>query len=70
MTYFAGHSVHSISAVCDDKEMERMIDLGDRIRSETLDRCYSIRGYQYKSLKWKNRYYDHFRKIVEAELMK
>jgi len=61
-------SVTSISSVCEDEELARAIRQSDYIRNETLNRTWAIPSMKYKSLKWKNRYYDHFRQQVIAEL--
>ena len=60
-------SVVSISSVCDG-ELAKAIRQSDYIRNETLNRTWAIPSMKYKSLKWKNRYYDHFRQQVIAEL--
>jgi hypothetical protein len=64
----ATESVVSISSVCGDGELAQAIRQSDYIRNETLRRTWSIPSMKYKSLKWKNRYYDFFRAKVIAEL--
>ena len=61
-------SVVSIAAVIEDMELRDSIFQSDYIRNETLNRCYAIPSYQYKSRLWKNRYYDLMKKKVIAEL--
>lgn len=60
-------SVLSISALCDE-QMARYIRQSDYIRRETFRRCRAIASYDSKPLRWKNRYYDYFRKKVLREL--
>lgn len=60
-------SVISISSVCNG-ELRQAIIHSDYIRNETLNRLCSMPGYKYKSLKWKNRYYDYFKKQVINEM--
>lgn len=60
-------SVRSIACVCDG-ELREAIVLSDRVREETLRRCYAIPSYAGKPLRWKNRYYDLIRSRVIAEL--
>lgn len=64
---FGSPNVVSISSVCDE-ELARIIRRSDYIRSETLKRLCAMPSYKCKSLKWKNRYYDYFKRKVEAEL--
>ena len=61
-------SVVSIAAVVEDEEIRNTIIQSDYIRNETLNRCYAIPSYRYKSLKWKNRYYDVIKRKVMAEM--
>lgn len=67
MTYFCGCSVHSIADICDEP-LKSVIELSDRIRNETLNRLVAMPGYEFKSLKWKNIYYDYHKKKVMEEL--
>jgi hypothetical protein len=60
-------NVISISSVCNG-ELRQSIIQSDYIRNETLNRLCSMPGYKYKSLKWKNRYYDYFKKQVINEM--
>lgn len=69
MVCFATRNVVSVAEYCDDETLRKEIELSDKIRNETLNRCYAIPSYKYKSLKWKNKYYDHIREVVKAELM-
>lgn len=64
---FASPNVVSISSVC-DAELAESIHKSDYIRNETLRRCMAIASYRFKSLAWKNRYYDLIRSKVIAEL--
>ena len=64
---FASPNVVSISSQCDG-ELAEAIRQSDYIRNETLRRTWAIPSMKYKSLKWKNRYYDFFRAKVIAEL--
>ena len=67
MNYHASPNVVSIAAVCGGELRESILRYED-IRNETMRRCLAIPSYMGKSLKWKNRYYDHIRKIVEKEV--
>lgn len=64
---FCSRSVVSISSVCGDPALREVIISSDWIRSEALRRCLEIPGYPFKTLQWKNRYYDFFRKRVMEE---
>lgn len=68
MTYFCGKSVHSIADVCDG-ELREEIMLSDRIRDETLNRLTAMPGYEFKSLKWKNIYYEYHKRKVMKEMI-
>lgn len=61
-------SVVSIAASIEDEELRNAIIQSDHIRNETLNRCLAIPSYRYKSLKWKNRYYDVIKRRVIAEM--
>lgn len=61
-------SVVSVAAVCQDKALREGICTSDYIRNEALSRCMAIPSYKYKSLKWKNLYYDFMRERVTAEI--
>lgn len=68
---FCSRSVCSISSACVDPALREGIITSDRIRSEALRRCMELPGYPFKSLQWKNRYYDFFRrKIMEESAIK
>ena len=60
-------SVVSVSSVCEGSLRDEII-LSDRVRAETLKRCYAIPSYQYKPLAWKNRYYDLIHERVKKEV--
>lgn len=64
---FGSDSVVSISSVCMDETLAREIRLSDYVRNETLRRCFAIPGYQYKSLEWKNMYYEVIQRKVKVE---
>ena len=65
--YFASKHVVSIAAVIPSPEREA-IELSDKIRTMTLARLVAMPGYKHKTLKWKNIYYDFYKKKVMAEL--
>ena len=64
---FGSPNVVSISSVCNE-EIAKVIRQSDYIRYETFRRLKSIPSYPIKSLKWKNKYYDYFKKQIENEL--
>jgi len=68
MTYFCTKNVVSIASCVEDEETRKAILLSDNVRSETLKRLCAMPSYSCKSLKWKNIYYDYFKKKVIAEL--
>lgn len=61
-------SVISISSIYKDEEMRQALRQSDHIRHETLKRLCAMPSYFCKSLKWKNRYYDYFKKKIEMEI--
>lgn len=65
---FASKNVVSVSAVADDERIARVLRASDYMRAETFRRCFKIASYKYKSLIWKNRYYEHFLNQVKQEL--
>ena len=65
---FCSKSVCSISSVCVEPALRKGIITSDSIRAETLRRCCAIPSYPFKSLQWKNRYYDFFRRKVMEEM--
>lgn len=65
---FSSENVVSVSSVCVDPVLRESIIASDCIRSETLRRCLAIPSYQFKSLRWKNRYYDLMRRKIMEEL--
>lgn len=65
---FASRNVTSISSVCKDEELAKTIRQSDYVRNETLRRLCQIPSYPYKTLVWKNRYYDAIKAKVIAEL--
>ena len=66
---FCSPSVCSISSVCVGPALREGIITSDWIRKETLHRCLEIPSYPFKSLQWKNRYYDFFRRKVMEEMV-
>lgn len=66
---FSTKNVSSISRICQDAELKQTIQQNDFIRNETLRILCSIPSYPYKTLEWKNRYYDVIRKHVAARLV-
>lgn len=58
----------SISSAVDDKALAEFIRQSDYIRAESLRRTWAIPSMPYKSTAWKNKYYDHFRAQILAEL--
>lgn len=65
---FCSRNVVSVSSVCKDPALRKSIIASDSIRAETMRRCLAMPGYQFKSLRWKNRYYDFFRRKVMEEM--
>ena len=65
---FGSENVVSVSSACGDSVLRESIISSDFIRSETLRRCLAIPSYQFKSLRWKNRYYDLMRRKIMEEL--
>lgn len=61
MTYFVTENCVNIDS---------RLDVWAQIRSETLNRCYSIPGYAEKSIEEKNNIYDQIKAEVEAEYLK
>lgn len=67
MVYLATKSVASVACMLTGEE-RRVLELSDCIRAETLKRLTAMPGYPYKPLKWKNRYYEYWKKRVMAEM--
>lgn len=65
---FATPSVVSISAVCSDPAIRAAIIQSDYIRNETLRRLCALPSYNCKPLRWKNRYYEYFKRRVIDEI--
>lgn len=65
---FCSKSIVSVSSVCEDPALRESIIDSDSIRAETMRRCLAVPGYPFKSLEWKNRYYDFFRRKVMEEM--
>ena len=61
-------NVVSIAAVCEGQEIRDAICKSDYVRNETLRRLCAIPSYKFKSLAWKNRYYDVIKAKVLAEI--
>lgn len=68
VTRMGSPSVVSVAAACEDEALHAGICKSDYVRNETLRRCCAIPSYKYKSLKWKNRYYDLIRNKVLTEI--
>ena len=66
--YMGSKSVLSIGHFVEDKDLAQAISRSDYIRNETLNRLCALPSYSCKSLKWKNRYYDYFKRQVMKEL--
>ena len=58
----------SVAYYADSEDVEKAVLLSDHIRNEALRRTCALPSYNCKTLKWKNRYYDYFKKKVEKEL--
>lgn len=66
--YMGSRNVVSIASVVEDRELRNVIMQSDYIRNETMRRLRKLPSYEYKSLKWKNTYYDYFKRKVIAEI--
>ena len=70
MSCFASKNVLSVAHFVDDAELKNGVLLSDYIRNETLNRLRAMPSYDCKSLKWKNIYYDYFKRQVIKEIEK
>lgn len=61
-------NVRSIAEFIDDEALAAGIRQSDYIRNETLRRLCAMPSYPIKTLRWKNIWYDYFRKQVEREI--
>ena len=68
MVYMGSKSVVSVAYFVEDEKLKDAILQSDYIRNETLNRLCAMPSYKYKSLKWKNIYYDYFKRQVMREL--
>lgn len=59
--------VRSVAAFAEE-DVRKSVVMSDRIRKETLDRCYSLDGYKNLPREEKNKVYDRVKKEVEKEL--
>ena len=60
--------VISVAYFAESAEIRDSVLRSDYVRDETLKRLLALPSYDCKSLKWKNRYYDYFKKQVLKEL--
>ena len=58
----------SVAYFAESDEIRDSVLRSDYVRDETLKRLCARPSYNCKSLKWKNRYYDYFKKQVLKEL--
>ena len=59
-----------VSVACMLPENERReLEFSDRVRAETLRRLVAMPSYECKSLKWKNRWYEYWKKRVIQEFL-
>ena len=61
-------NIVSVAYYADSEEVKKAVLQSDYIRNETLNRLTALPSYSCKSLAWKNRYYDYFKKQVIKEL--
>ena len=58
-----------VSVACMLPEDERaVLEFSDRVRAETLKRLCAMPGYECKPLKWKNIYYEYWKRKVIREM--
>ena len=60
--------VISVAYFAESAEIRDSVLRSDYVRNETLKRLLAHPSYYCESLKWKNRYYDYFKKQVLKEL--
>ena len=56
-----------VAMFMEDEREQRELLVYDAIRTETLKRLCAIPSYPYKSLAFKNRYYDAIKRKVQSE---
>ena len=66
--YFTNKNCVSVASFAENEEMKKAVLQSDYIRNETLNRLCAMPSYNCKSLKWKNIYYDYFKKKVMEEI--
>lgn len=60
MLYYT-ENVIDVSAICEDKQMQRDVEICAKIRNTVLDECYSIKGYSELPYTEKTNIYDSIR---------
>lgn len=60
MLYYT-ENVIDVSALCEDKQMQRDMEIYAKIRNTVLDECYSIKGYRDLHYTEKAKIYDSIR---------
>jgi hypothetical protein len=60
MLYYI-ENVIDVSALCEDKQMQRDMEIYAKIRNKVLDECYSIKGYSELPCAEKAKIYDSIR---------
>ena len=61
-------NIVSVAYYAESEEIKRAVLLSDYVRAETLRRLCALPSYGCKPLKWKNLYYDYFKKQVLREV--
>ena len=60
----------SVAEYVRDNKVRKSVLRSDYIRNKTLEKCYSITGYDELPLKVKNAVYDRVRLSIEKEIEK
>ena len=60
MLYYT-ENVIDVSALCEDKQMQRDMEIYAKIRNKVLNECYSIEGYSELPCTEKAKIYDSIR---------
>lgn len=60
MLYYT-ENVIDVSVFCEDKQMQRDMEIYAKIRNKVLDECYSIKGYSELPYTEKQKIYDNIR---------
>ena len=60
----------SVAEYVKDNKVRNTVLRSDYIRNKTLEKCYSIPGYDELPLKMKNAVYDNVRLSIEKEIKK